>query len=51
MLRSNLHLLHWQEDSLPLSYLGSPYVSMYLPPIEFELLTYVHPIILMVLLI
>ena len=22
----NLHLLHWQTDSLPLSHLGSPYV-------------------------
>ena len=24
-LGSNLHLLHWQADSLPLSHLGSPY--------------------------
>ena len=25
---SNLHLLHWQEDSLPLNYLGSPIFSL-----------------------
>ena len=25
---SNLHLLHWQADSLPLSHLGSPFPSL-----------------------
>ena len=26
---SNLHLLHWQADSLPLSHLGSPSYHVY----------------------